>query len=178
MNCLNHSFMKKIYKYLFTSYWHYLIYQKKKYKVITSDENEEKLYITSGMNYGGGIAHQMYCWYSGVMLARDNHIGYAYPSFWINGGHTEADDLKVKWKIGKIKICANSKAWDKILGFGESEKSVEELRQEGYKVRRLPYYTFSKEENICEFSRIIDSYRGGSNFDTKCRSRYGLSFRK
>ena len=56
---------KKIYKYLFISYWHYLIYRKKKHKVLESKRNEEKLYITSGMNYGGGIAHQIHCWYSG-----------------------------------------------------------------------------------------------------------------
>lgn len=153
-------FGKKIYKYLFISYWHYLIYRKKKHKVLESKRNEEKLYITSGMNYGGGIAHQIHCWYSGVMLARDNNIGYAYPSFWINGGHSESDDFKVKCEIGKIKICGNSKVWDNVLGFGESEKTVEKLRQEGYKVRRLPYYRFSKEENVCEFRGIIDSYRG------------------
>ena len=150
---------KKIYKYLFLSYWHYLYYKNKKNKE-PKKAQDGTLFMTSGMNYGAGIAHQLSCWYQGVALAKENSVGYAYPSFWINGGHAEPDDYIIKFQFGKFKVLKNSFAWDNILGFGENEKTIDELRKEGYKTRKLPYYNFSNPDNISEYRGIIDSYRG------------------
>lgn len=160
---VTHVYGKPFYKYLYSSYWHYRVFKKKKeYKNANLGKGSinEKVYISSGMNYGGGIAHQMHCWYSGYALSRENHIGYAYPSFWINGGHTEPDDYIIKYKLGKLIIAHNSKVWDKILGFSDQDETIDSLLKRGYKKKKIPYYTFEKEENIIEFTELVNSYRG------------------
>ena len=152
-----HISEKKYYKYLFISYWNYLLHRN---RCISENEIKELVFVSAGMNYGAGIAHQMHCWCSGYMIAKENKATYAAPSFWINGGHSEPDDYIEKCKIGELKITENSKIWDEILGFNQSEKTVEQLLAEGYKIRKLPYYSFETEEKIKEFIGIINSYRG------------------
>lgn len=145
------------YKFLFMSYWNYLLHKK---KCISRNEERKLIYVSAGMNYGAGIAHQMHCWYSGYMIAKDNNAIFAAPSFWINGGHSESDDYIEKCKVGKFRIIENSKIWDEVLGFNQSEKTLESLIAEGYRIRKLPFYTFETKKKILEFKGIINSYRG------------------
>lgn len=160
-SCIINNFStKKWYKYLYRSFWHYKLTELfgNNNNIFNLDKSD--VYITSGMNYGAGIAHQLHCWYSGNSLAVKNGIGFAYPSFWINGGHAEENDNVIK-KLGKLVLFKyNSHIWDECLGFGENVKNIEQLKKEKFVIRKLPYYSFSTIEKIKEFEDLINSYCG------------------
>lgn len=72
-------------------------------------------YYAARPNPGAGIGHQMANWIAGYWYARQFGPKFAHIPF-------------------------STPQWDAFLGIGEGEKTVAELRREGYKVRRLPRF--------------------------------------
>ncbi len=73
------------------------------------------------------------------------------------------------WRAGYINSCVfdlpyayhpmvNEK-WDKALGLGEGERSVDELLKAGYKKVLLPYYVPGEKDSYEIIKKIIDSYK-------------------
>lgn len=118
---------------IYPSYWHYRLYKRKK---ILLEDQKPTFFLTAEPNKGAGIGHQIDGWAAGYLWAKQWNIPYAYSSF-------------------------PDENWDKMLGFGESMISSEELiRKRHYKKRRLPYFKYGKEEETREICDIIYSYAG------------------
>ena len=92
-------------------------------------------YYAARPNQGAGIGHQMANWIAGLWYARQFGLHFAYLPF-------------------------STKQWDEFLGFGEGEKSVEELKKEGYKIRKLPLFDENNEKEVELNVSIIRSYAG------------------
>lgn len=92
-------------------------------------------YYAARPNPGAGIGHQMANWIAGFWYARQFGLHFAYLSF-------------------------STKQWDNFLGFGRGEKSVAELRKEGYRIRKLPLFDESNDKELELNRNIIQSYAG------------------
>ncbi|MBQ8261301.1 MAG: hypothetical protein IJZ00_03345 [Lachnospiraceae bacterium] len=92
------------------------------------------VYITQIPNEGAGIGHQMANFNGGYHYSQLFNVPFAYPAF-------------------------SDKKWEEFLGFGENEISVKELKKQGYKIRKLPYFKETKDD-VAMVNRIIDSYAG------------------
>lgn len=93
------------------------------------------IYYSARPNPGAGIGHQMANWIAGYWYARQFGLEFAHLPF-------------------------STQKWEDFLGFGIGEKSVEELKREGYKTRRLPLF---KENNLHDLQlqrAIMASYAG------------------
>ena len=142
-----HGFWDKtpFYKYIFASYWHGLLFGK-----ISKDKADmSHFYITQRVYEGAGIGHQMTCWISGRYAALKTGMKYAHYPF------------------------ANPE-WEKVLGFYNNEKSIKQLKKEGYRIVRLK--TFKIDDIDRETWRTIHSYSGkkvvffveGFNYQRQC----------
>lgn len=142
---------RKWYWWLYPSFWHS--------KYIHEKSNQDgKAYLTAGLNSGAGIGHQMGFWFDGYWLADKWGIEYAHKDFFINGQHVEPDDRLIVFQLGKLKIYNTSGAWNKLLRLGIGEKSVNELREQGYKIRMLPLFDPYNEGEVSAVRQIIKSY--------------------
>lgn len=94
---------------------------------------ESTVYLTQVPNEGAGIGHQIANYIGGVHYARIFGTRHAHAGF---------KDTK----------------WEKFLGFGEGEVSVAELKKQGYRMFRLPY--FDEEKDAAWIRDIIASYEG------------------
>lgn len=92
------------------------------------------VYITQIPNEGAGIGHQIANFNGGYHYAALLGIPFAYPGF-----------------------C--NREWEHFLGFGEHEISVKELKKQGYRMRKLPYFDESK-KSLELIRQIIRSYAG------------------
>lgn len=92
------------------------------------------VYITQIPNEGAGIGHQIANFNGGYHYAMLFGIPFAYPGF-----------------------C--NREWEHFLGFGEHEISVKELKKQGYRMRKLPYFDES-EKSLELIRQIIRSYAG------------------
>lgn len=119
-----------LYPFIYRSYWYYLLCHKKN----TSSVNNT-CYYTARPNPGAGIGHQMANWIAGLWYSRQFYLPFAHLPF-------------------------STSQWDEFLGFSIGEKTVKQLRKQGYKTRKLPLF---HEENLEEMElnrRIISSYAG------------------
>lgn len=98
------------------------------------DADQRTVYITQIPNEGAGIGHQIANFNGGYHYSMLFGIPFAYPGF-----------------------C--NQEWEHFLGFGEGEISVEELKKQGYRMRRLPYFSES-EKSLALIRQIIRSYAG------------------
>ncbi len=120
-----------VYKYLYPSYWHYILLGVK-----NDDYNPTpEMYYAAWPNQGAGIGHQLDVWCHGYFIAKDWGLKFAYLPF-------------------------SKERWDAFLGFGEGEVSVKELLKNGYKVRKLPYFNVDNLDSIKINKQIIASYQG------------------
>ena len=138
------------YLYLYSSYRHC----KKKGNSENTNIDDSHLYFTEEPNSGAGIGHQLANWISGYWFAKVFGLQYAYSKF-------------------------SSNEWDSFLGFGESEKSVEELIQQGYKKVLLPPFSENITSEIDMIRKIIISYSGKkviffAEQDTGYRDQFGV----
>lgn len=99
-----------------------------------ADADQGTVYITQIPNEGAGIGHQIANFNGGYHYAMLFGIPFAYPGF-------------------------RNKEWEHFLGFGEHEVSVKELKKQGYRMRKLPYFDES-EEGLALIRQIIRSYAG------------------
>lgn len=142
-NLRNTSF----YPYLYRSYWHYLLYNKK-------NVDNNTCYYAARPNPGAGIGHQMANWIAGLWYARQFGLKFAYLPF-------------------------STKKWDDFLGFNENETTVAELKDKGYKIRKLPLFNEDNKKDIELNKNIIRSYSGKkivfiAEQDQFYREQYGV----
>lgn len=106
------------------------------YLLFRNNKNKDsKIYYTAKPNHGAGIGHQMANWIAGYWYAKQFGLKFAHSPFSVQ-------------------------EWEDFLGFGNEEKSVNELKKHGYKVRKLPLFN---EQNQTEYElnkKIIASYSG------------------
>lgn len=100
-----------------------------------NDKNNTTCYYTARPNPGAGIGHQIANWIAGLWYAHQFHLKFAHTPF-------------------------STPQWDEFLGFGVGEKTVMELKKEGYKTRRLPLFNENKAKEIKLNFQIIQSYNG------------------
>lgn len=156
------SLLSKIYRkihwtiYKSTNYSKYLSYlyssyRHRNYKALS--DNCDNIYMTQRPNDGAGIGHQIANYNNGLRWSQYFGLKHAYYHF--------ADEN-----------------WDKFLGFGQGEESVEELKKRGWKVKTLPY--FSEDEKDLELIRMIIKSYGGQkiilniNLDQFYQQQYGV----
>lgn len=94
-----------------------------------------KMYFTARPNPGAGIGHQMANWIAGYWFAKYFDLNFAHIPFF-------------------------SSKWEKFLGFYQGEKTVNELKKEGYHIVRLPTFDEYNEEDVSLIKTIIKSYVG------------------
>lgn len=92
-------------------------------------------YYTARPNPGAGIGHQLANWIAGYWYAKQFKLKFAHLPF-------------------------STKSWDDFLGFGCNEKTVKQLKKEGYKTRKLPLFHEGNQEEIRLNEEIIRSYSG------------------
>ncbi len=92
-------------------------------------------YYAARPNPGAGIGHQMANWIAGYWFAKQFGLKFAHLPF-------------------------STEDWDKFLGFGIGEKRVDELKKQGYKVRRLPLFQDGNPQEYELNKKIIGSYSG------------------
>lgn len=93
------------------------------------------LFFTARPHYFAGIGHQMANWISGYWWAEQLGLKFAHMPF-------------------------STKKWEDFLGFGFDEVNVAELRQIGYKFKRLPAFHEKDVNSINLVKKIIASYQG------------------
>lgn len=120
----------QLYPLLYISYWHYLFHHKKRHH-----QENSTCYYSARPNPGAGIGHQIANWISGFWYARYFHLKFAHIQF-------------------------SNQAWEKFLGFGENEVTVNELKKQGFKIRKLPLFNEYNKKEIEINKKIIDSYNG------------------
>ena len=74
-------------------------------------------------------------WIAGLWYSRQFNLSFAYLPF-------------------------STSQWDEFLGFGIGEKTVKELKKQGYKTRKLPLFHEKNPEEMELNRRIINSYVG------------------
>lgn len=94
-----------------------------------------EFYLSATPNRGAGIGHQMANWIAGFWYAK-------------------------VWNIGFAHIPFSTIAWENFLGFGFGEKSVSELKQKGWKIRRIPLFNEKEFDEVNLVKKIISSYSG------------------
>lgn len=114
----------------------------------------EACYYAARPNPGAGIGHQIANWIAGLWYAKLFGLKFAHIPF-------------------------STSQWEEFLGFGKGEKTVNELKHEGYKSRKLPLFS---EKNTVEIEinrKIIQSYAGEkivfiAEQDQFYRDQYGV----
>ena len=92
-------------------------------------------YFSACPNQGAGIGHQLANWIAGYWFAKQFGLKYAHVPF-------------------------STQKWEDLLGFGEDEMKVSELKKKGYKVRKLPMFDEYNSQQVALTKTIIKSYSG------------------
>ena len=98
-------------------------------------QSEHLNYYTAIPNSGAGIEHQMANWIAGYWFAKQFGLKFAHAPF-------------------------SSEKWERFLGFGETEKHLEELVLSGYKKVKLPLFVENNLPEVDLIKKIIKSYNG------------------
>lgn len=128
------------YRAKFISYFRSKSYYTKLYKSYwhyrfnKTNINKKSLnYYTAIPNPGAGIGHQMANWIAGYWFTQQFGLQFAHIPF-------------------------SRTKWESFLGFGENEKKIDFLLDNGYKKIRLPLFNEFNENEINLQKKIIDSY--------------------
>lgn len=111
-------------------------------------------YYAARPNPGAGIGHQMANWIAGLWYAKQFGLKFAHLPF-------------------------STPQWEEFLGFGIGEKSVRELKKQGYKTRKLPLFSENSTTETELNRKIIQSYTGEkvvfiAEQDQFYRNQYGV----
>lgn len=102
----------------------------------TIDSNDlNNIYFAARPNPGAGIGHQMANWIAGYWFAQKFSLKFAHIPF-------------------------STPKWEEFLGFYHNEVTMEELKKNGYKVRRIPKFNEYDENEVRQIEKIIKSYAG------------------
>lgn len=119
-----------------------------------NQQSEHWNYYTAMPNSGAGIGHQMANWIAGHWYARMFGLQFAHTPF-------------------------SSEKWERFLGFGVNEQSVENMLNNGYKKVKLPLFDEHNPAEVALTRDIINSYRGQrvvflAEQDQFYKNQYGL----
>ena len=131
MDWINH-YQKYINRY--SSYRYSLRHSNK------SSSRKASNYFAARPNPGAGIGHQMANWIAGYWFAREFGLKFAHIPF------------------SNVQNPFVGNDWDSLLGFGEGEQTIVDLKKEGYKTVLLPLFDEDNPHHIAVIQRIIDSY--------------------
>ena len=111
-------------------------------------------YFAARPNPGAGIGHQIANWIAGYWFAQQFNLKFAHIAF-------------------------SSNKWEQFLGFGQGEKTVQELKAQGYRMRRIPLFSEDNPIEVVRTNKIIKSYRGRKVIflceqDQFYRNQYGV----
>lgn len=111
-------------------------------------------YYTARPNPGAGIGHQIANWIAGFWYAKQFQLRFAHIPF-------------------------STPQWENFLGFGIGEKTIEELKRQGYTIRKLPLFNEYNNAEINLNKKIIQSYAGKkvifiAEQDQFYRNQYGV----
>lgn len=111
-------------------------------------------YYAARPNPGAGIGHQMANWIAGLWYAKQFDLKFAHLPF-------------------------STPQWEDFLGFGVGEKTVQELKKQGYKTRKLPLFNENNTPEVELNRKIIQSYAGEkvvfiAEQDQFYRDQYGV----
>lgn len=120
------------YNYIFRSYWHYLFHKNKANENFTPSEH---MYYGANPNRFAGIGHQLANWIDGLHWAQLLGMKHMHMPF------------------------SNSR-WEDHLGFGLQSTHINELKKQGYKIRRLPDFKENDKKTINFVKRIMSTYVG------------------
>lgn len=127
--------------------WVYPSYWRYRIKGRVENPNLSNCYFTALPNPGAGIGHQMANWISGYWWAKQFNIRFAHLPF-------------------------STEKWDTFLGFGEGEPKVENLRKQGWIIRRIPKFP-NETPNEIQFVRDIMSTYSGKKVIFLCEQDQG-----
>lgn len=97
--------------------------------------NPVNQYFAAVPNRGAGIGHQLANWIAGYWFAKEFSLRFAHIPF-------------------------SSDNWEKFFSFGRGEKTIDQLKAEGYAIRRIPRFDENNEDQISLIKTIIASYFG------------------
>ena len=126
---VRYSQNKRFYPYIYRSFWHYLLNNKR------NSIHNSSCYYTARPNPGAGIGHQIANWIAGFWYAKQFQLKFAHIPF-------------------------STSQWENFLGFGIGEKTIEELKKQGYIIRKLPLFNEHNNAEINLNLKIIQSYAG------------------
>lgn len=115
--------------------WLYRSYWHEKFHREKNASGSAIQYFAARPNPGAGIGHQLANWIAGYWFAQQFGLKYAHIPF-------------------------SSRSWDEFLGFGDGEKTVSELKKEGYHVVRVPMFDENDQAEVQRIREIIASYAG------------------
>lgn len=92
-------------------------------------------YFAAKPNPGAGIGHQMANWIAGYWFARFFGLNFAHIPF-------------------------AEKKWEEFLGFGEGERTVNDLKKIGYRIVRIQLFDEKNSNEVERIKKIITSYSG------------------
>lgn len=95
------------------------------------------MYYGAKVNYFAGIGHQMANWIDGLHWAKE-------------------------FGLKHVNFPFSNPRWENLLGIGFShgEATIKELKQKGYKIRRLPPFDENNPDQISFVRKIISTYIG------------------
>lgn len=123
----------KLYPYCYRSYWHAIFGRNSKENVTKGAYSN--LYFAARPNPGAGIGHQMANWIAGFWFSEQFGLKFAHIPF-------------------------SNVEWEDFLGFYQDEKTMKELKNEGYLIKRIPKFDEANSDEVATIKRIIDSYKG------------------
>lgn len=130
----NRNYGKNWYPSLYFSYWHMKLQRH-------VPEEKYQNYFAARPNPGAGIGHQMANWIAGYWYAEQLGLPFAHIPF------------------SDSAIPYTSSSWEDFLGFGNGEISVAKLvKEEGYKIVRIPLFEEKKKNDLDMIQHIIRSY--------------------
>lgn len=118
--------------WIYRSWWHYKFNLQ---KVNLDFIPTEDMYYGAKVNYFAGIGHQMANWIDGLHWAKE-------------------------FGLRHVNFPFSNPRWENLLGFSHGEATIKELKQKGYKVRRLPAFDEDNLEQISFIRKIISTYIG------------------
>ena len=121
-------FNTRFYFFLYKGYWHYLLFQKNKFKKKNKDN-----YLSINVNFGARIGHQFANYNAAIFYAK---------KFGLTHIHTRFPDKK----------------WETTLDINFNCISSESLLKKGYKKIQLPRFKEKNISEISKIKKIIRSY--------------------
>lgn len=132
-NKIKSKIWSKIVSITRTKSWYPKIYKSYWNRQKGKGETNEVQYFTAIPNRGAGIGHQLANWIAGYWFSEKFDLNFAHIPF-------------------------STSKWESFLDLGKGEKSVENLKKEGYKTIKIPLFNENNKEEVALIQKIIKSY--------------------